>query len=83
MSFYKNFYESKDTTSTLLDHSFFFGENDTVLKGYEQNACEESLTERECLEPLNTMESEKNSRDRWFTSGILQSLLEPHIKYPN
>ena len=50
MSFYENLYESKGATSTSLDDSFFFnGENDTVLKGYEQNACEVLLTGIECL----------------------------------
>ena len=57
-SFYKNLYESKSTTGNLLDTSVFFScENSTALK--EQNACEGLLSEKECLEALKTMESEK------------------------
>ena len=59
-SFYKNLYESKSTTGNLLDTSVFFGcENSTALKEHEQNACEGLLSEKECLEALKTMESEK------------------------
>ena len=60
-SFYKNcLYESKSTTGNLLDTSVFFsGENSTALKEHEQNACEGLLSEKEYLEALNTMESEK------------------------
>ena len=59
-SFYENLYESKSMAGHLLDKSVFFdSENDTVLQDYEQNACEGSLTEKECLKALKSMDSEK------------------------
>ena len=60
MSFYKNLYESKVTVTNILDALVFFdGENDTALKDYERNACEGKLDEKEALDALKTMESEK------------------------
>ena len=59
-SFYKNLYESKVTVTNFLDTSAFFdGENDTALKDYERNACEEKLNEKEALDALKIMEPEK------------------------
>ena len=61
-SFFKNLYESKCTADNLLDRSAFFDdENDTVLKDYEQEACEGLLTNKECLDALKSMESEKTT----------------------
>ena len=69
MSFYKSLYESKVTVTNILDALVFFdGENDTALKDYERNACEGKLDQKEALDALKTMESEKNSRHRWLTS---------------
>ena len=38
---------------------FFFQGNDTVLNSEEQNICEGALTEKECLEALMSMDSNK------------------------
>ena len=60
VSFYKNLYSSKIVPHNILDTSTFFRqENDTVLRDDEREACEGLLTEKECLEALKYMESEK------------------------
>ena len=60
VSFYKNLYSSKTVPHNIQDTSTFFRqENDTVLRDDEREACEGLLTEKECLEALQYMESEK------------------------
>ena len=60
VSFYKNLYSSKIVPHNIQDTSTFFRqENDTVLRDDEREACEGLLTEKECLEALQYMESEK------------------------
>ena len=60
VSFYKNLYSSKIVPHNIQDTStFFWQENDTVLRDDEREACEGLLTEKEYLEALKYMESEK------------------------
>ena len=57
VSFYKNLYSSKKRD---CNHSIFFPQaNDTVLSSEEQSMCEGTLTVKECLAALKTMESNK------------------------
>ena len=56
----RNLYSSKIVPHNIQDTSTFFRqENDTVLRDDEREACEGLLTEKECLEALKYMESEK------------------------
>ena len=60
MTFYKNLYTSKFNASNPENISLFFTQdNDTVLTEDEQGTCEGSLTEKECLEALRNMDSNK------------------------
>ena len=44
----------------MIQQFFFFGHgNDNVLHDYQQKPCEGALTEKECLEALKDMESDK------------------------
>ena len=58
-SFYRNLYSSKINMPNYHDTPFFEQDNDTVLSKDEQSLCEGLLTEKECLEALKAMESEK------------------------
>ena len=57
VSFYKNLYASnkRDCSQSV----FFSQGNDTVLNSEQQNICEGALTEKECLEALMSMDSNK------------------------
>ena len=58
-TFYKNLYASQDNTM-LPENEFFQLENDTLLNHNDSTSCEGLLTEKECLEALNDMDSEKS-----------------------
>ena len=61
-SIYRNLYTSKHKASNDRDTTVFFEYgNDNVLHDYEQKACEGVLTEKECLEALKDMESDKTT----------------------
>ena len=56
----RTLYTSKHKASNYHDTTVFFEHgNDNVLHDYEQKACEVVLTEKECLEALKDMESDK------------------------
>ena len=60
VSFYKNLYSSKGMTYDQNDTTFFpEREHESAFHDHEQTACEGALTEKECLEALKDMRTEK------------------------
>ena len=60
VSFYKNLYSFKSMTYDQNDTNFFpKREHESAFHDHEQTACEGALTEKECLEALEDMGTEK------------------------
>ena len=60
MAFYKNLYSSKGNTYNQDGTTVFFeGGDERAIDEHELTSCEGVLTEKECLEALRDMESEK------------------------
>ena len=60
VSFYKNLFSSKSTTYDQNDTTFFPDrEDESAIHEQELTVCEGALTERECLEALKDMGTEK------------------------
>ena len=60
VAFYKNLYSSKGNTFNQDDTTVFFeGGDERAIDEHELTSCEGVLTEKECLEALRDMESEK------------------------
>ena len=60
VAFYKNLYSSKGNTYDQDGTTVFFeGGDERAIDEYELTSCEGVLTEKECLEALRDMESEK------------------------
>ena len=60
VSFYKNLYSSKGMTYDQNDTTFFpEREHESAFHDHEQTVCEGALTEKECLEALKDMGTEK------------------------
>ena len=58
-SFYKNLYTSKISDSSHEHSDFFPQVNNTVLSHEDQKSCEGLLSEKECLEVVKSMISDK------------------------
>ena len=68
-SFYMNLYAANVHAHPLIDRSDFFRhKNDTILNEEKQKTSDGSLTEKECLAALKTMETGGKT---WATSWIL------------
>ena len=77
-TFYKCLYSSNNGNESECTNDVFFGsQTEKRLNLTEQDSCEGLLTKTECLNALKNMDL----RLWWFTSWILQSLLEQHCRY--